>query len=82
MQPMASASLTGWRVTGAAVMALASPWLAGQALGAEGSAEATRVLSMLKSHASDSDPTYGADSYLLTLTDSQQLEVARRLSAD
>jgi hypothetical protein len=37
---------------------------------------------MLKSHASDSDPTYGADSYLLTLTDSQQLEVARQLSVD
>ena len=79
---MASAKLKGWRSASAAAVALACAWLTGPALGAEGSPEAARVLSMLKSHASDSDPTYGADSYLLTLTDAQQLEVARRLSED
>jgi hypothetical protein len=40
------------------------------------------VYSMLKSDTSASDPTYFVDSYLLTLTTEQQLEIARTLSTD
>jgi hypothetical protein len=75
--------LLGRWLAGGVAIALALQGITRErALAAEGSPEAARVFAMLKSHAADSDPTYGADSYLLTLTDSQQLEVARRLSTD
>jgi hypothetical protein len=46
------------------------------------SPETERVLTILEGHVSDIDPTFQAESYLSKLTPPQQLEVARRLSAD
>jgi hypothetical protein len=46
------------------------------------SPQVQRVQAMLKRAGSDGDSTYFSDSYLLTLTPPQQLEVARRLSAE
>ena len=61
----------------------ATPWVLARTAAAETtSPQVQRVYSMLKRAGSDGDSTYFSDSYLLTLTAPQQLEVARHLSAE
>jgi hypothetical protein len=65
------------------VAALALLWCVFSTAAGEVPSTATqRVYAILRSQAADSDATYFADSYLFTLTPSQQLEVARTLSMD
>jgi len=67
----------------AAVAALVGALATAEVFGAEAaSPQVQRVFSLLQRERTSGDSTYFTDSYLTTLAPPQQLEVARRLSAD